>query len=142
MGPTANWRTRTWGRLASDPLYFLAWGVVVAAFVLPADLPDRLPSLCIFGGVTGLPCPGCGLTRSFVATSHLDLGAALAWHPFGPALLAATIVVLVAKPAGRRLDAWLVGVWSGRRAVRWTTYAIAAGWMVWAIARAVIALRT
>lgn len=142
MGSTANWSTRAWRRLADDPLYLLSWGVVVAAFLLPADLLEHLPSTCLVHNVTGLPCPGCGLTRSFVAATHLDLGAAFARHPFGPLLLAATIVVLVAKPAGRRLDAWLAGVWSSRRAVRWTAYAIAAGWVIWAIARAVTALRT
>lgn len=142
MEPTANWSVRAWRRLASDPLYVLAWVAVVAAFLVPADLLDRLPSLCLVRGVTGLPCPGCGLTRSFVAIAHLDPGAAFDHHPFGPALLAGMIAVLAAKPADRRLDAWLAGVWAVRRWVRWAACAIAIGWMAWAVVRVVTALRT
>jgi len=29
-----------------------------------------LPPLCGFKMMTGVPCPGCGLTRSWVATAH------------------------------------------------------------------------
>ncbi len=36
--------------------------------------------------MTGLPCPGCGLTRSFVSLGHGHFWEALHWHPLGPAL--------------------------------------------------------
>jgi hypothetical protein len=32
------------------------------------------------------PCPGCGLTTSFTASVHGQLGAALKAHPLGPAM--------------------------------------------------------
>jgi hypothetical protein len=32
------------------------------------------------------PCPGCGLTRSFVQLAHRDLRGAFAEHRLGPAL--------------------------------------------------------
>ncbi len=41
-----------------------------------------LPGTCTFRNVTGVPCPGCGLTRSFISIGHgqwLD-----AWH-YNPA---------------------------------------------------------
>ncbi|WP_425613755.1 DUF2752 domain-containing protein [Anatilimnocola sp. NA78] len=41
-----------------------------------------LPELCYFRRNTGLACPGCGLTRSFIAFGHGQLLAA--WH-FNPA---------------------------------------------------------
>lgn len=42
-----------------------------------------LPPLCLFRLVTGLPCPGCGITRSVVDLVHGDLAASLHHHPFG-----------------------------------------------------------
>ena len=43
----------------------------------------RLPSLCLLRNVTGLPCPGCGLTRSWVDLVRGDLGASLGHHRLG-----------------------------------------------------------
>ncbi len=31
--------------------------------------------------LTGLPCPGCGMTRALLAAIHLDFPRALAMHP-------------------------------------------------------------
>ena len=60
--------------IASLPVFLLA-----ARFV-----PwERIPSTCVFWHVTGLPCPTCGITRSFVALSHLDFHRSVAMHPFG-----------------------------------------------------------
>lgn len=42
--------------------------------------------LCWFRGLTGWPCPGCGLTRSLAAFGTGDLGRSFAFHPFGPLL--------------------------------------------------------
>lgn len=46
---------------------------------------DTLPAwnVCIFKRCTGLPCPGCGMTRSFFAVAHGDLAAAWSHNPFG-----------------------------------------------------------
>ena len=42
-----------------------------------------LPNVCTFQGITGLPCPGCGLTRSIVAAMHGDLAMSLRYHRLG-----------------------------------------------------------
>jgi Protein of unknown function (DUF2752) len=42
--------------------------------------------LCLFRRITGLACPGCGLTRAFVALSRGDFTAAIAFHPLAPVL--------------------------------------------------------
>lgn len=38
--------------------------------------------------MTGLDCPGCGLTRSFVSLAHGQWAAAWSYHPAGPLLFA------------------------------------------------------
>lgn len=41
------------------------------------------PNICIFRATTGLPCPGCGLTRSIVAAAHGHLAASFSHHRLG-----------------------------------------------------------
>jgi hypothetical protein len=129
-------------RIASDPPYFLAWTLVILAFALGPGVHSRLPALCPFLAATGLPCPGCGLSRSVGAAARLDFPAAFAFHAFGPVMLLGTVVALVAKPAGIRLSPWLAGLWARSRSGRAFGYVLAAAWMAWAIARAVTAARS
>jgi hypothetical protein len=81
-----------------------------------------------------IPCPGCGLTRSFKAIWHGNLGLALRYHPLGPVyfglaaafLLAALLHrplartsfplyrfhdALISKPTIRVLVVLTLGVW-------------------------------
>lgn len=81
--------------------------VLGIALLLP--MPRRgaiagLPSLCPFQALTGAPCPGCGLTRSFVCLTHGDLGQALHWHLLGPVLFFATVATLLGALRGWRLS--------------------------------------
>ncbi len=47
----------------------------------------RVPGLqCPIRALTGIPCPTCGMTRSFVAIAHGDLAEAFIQHLFGPLL--------------------------------------------------------
>ncbi len=46
-----------------------------------------LPNVCIFLRTTGLPCPGCGLTRSVVAAAHGNLALSLSYHRLGLLIL-------------------------------------------------------
>lgn len=59
------------------------------------------PPVCLFNGLTGIPCPGCGLTRSWVSAVHGDLAGSLAHHPLGWLILA------YALAQGGRHGAWL-----------------------------------
>ena len=64
--------------------------VVLLSFVLTADASHvyffgkTLPGACAFESFFGLRCPGCGLTRSFVLTAHLEFAEAYRIHPLGP----------------------------------------------------------
>lgn len=53
--------------------------IIIAYFVLGRYF---LYSLCPMVMVTGLPCPGCGLTRAGFALLRLDLAGAYRIHPF------------------------------------------------------------
>jgi hypothetical protein len=89
-----------------DPLFHtvllgLCTGVLVLAVVLSVrggsqvvvpllNLP--LPELCMLKRYTGLTCPGCGLTRCFIALARGDLHAAWAFNPAGVFLFAIVAV--------------------------------------------------
>lgn len=58
-------------------------------------LVDRpLPELCLSRSWLRLPCPGCGLTRSFIALGHGDLAAAWRYNPAGLYLFALVVFQL------------------------------------------------
>lgn len=46
-------------------------------------LVGRLPELCMLKSNTGLDCPGCGLTRSFIALAGGDVESAWHYNPVG-----------------------------------------------------------
>lgn len=53
----------------------------------------QLPGICTFRGLTGIPCPGCGLLRSVVFAVHGKLGKSLEYHRLG----IVTIVYVLAQ---------------------------------------------
>lgn len=77
-----------------------AGGLVIAA-LLPAGGIEDGPVLCPFRALTGLPCPGCGLTRSWVYLMHGDIGSSLASNWFGPVLILAVVVLAVVSIRSR-----------------------------------------
>lgn len=74
--------------------------------LMPAFHVDRLPTLCAFRRTTGLPCPGCGLTRSWVALGRGAVAESVADHRLG----------------------WLVMVWVGLQAVRHALWLVVGSW--------------
>jgi hypothetical protein len=44
------------------------------------------PFFCPFRTLTGIPCPGCGMTRSFLAIAKGNLSSAIGYNLFGPIL--------------------------------------------------------
>ncbi|MEZ0577543.1 DUF2752 domain-containing protein [Nocardioides sp. MH1] len=71
------------------------------AFLLSPDHIEDGPVICPFRALTGLPCPGCGLTRSWVYAAHGWWRESFASHPFGLVLVAG-ILALAVTVARRR----------------------------------------
>lgn len=59
---------------------------------------------CFFARATGLPCPGCGLTRGVTALFHGEWQKSWAYHPFtlGFVLLGALMTFCAVAPGGVR----------------------------------------
>ena len=51
--------------------------------------------VCMFHEITGLPCPGCGLTRGMTAFARGDVQQALHWHPFTPVFALGLVLMVV-----------------------------------------------
>lgn len=71
-------------------------GLILAGVVLVAGhaLGWRL-WVCMFHEITGLPCPGCGLTRGMTAFARGDVQQALRWHPFTPVFALGLVLMVV-----------------------------------------------
>jgi hypothetical protein len=86
-------------------------GVAAAAAALALarlGVPGMGFEVCGLRRLTGIPCPGCGMTRAFTALARGDWAAAWALHPFS---------LLLAVQAGA---AWVGSGWElvrGRRPV-------------------------
>jgi hypothetical protein len=83
---------------ALRPATVLTFGLILGALV-PVDVITHGPSFCPFKVLTGLPCPGCGMTRSVVTLLHGDLGMSVYYHPLGIALVAVMVALAV-------IDGW------------------------------------
>jgi hypothetical protein len=69
-----------------------------------------IPDTCSFKNLTGLPCPGCGLTRSIVAGLHGDFSASLSYHKLGLLTLVYVclqllfrLIVIIVRPLRKRV---------------------------------------
>ncbi len=94
----AGWdRPSTWHHWA---VLALAGGVLAgsAAFsirdreeVIVPILNRPLPGTCTFRRLTGLPCPGCGMTRGFISLAHGRLADAWSYNPAAIAFFALVV---------------------------------------------------
>lgn len=84
-------KKRTPGQIEFGIVY---GGIALLALMVARFLPvlSFAPS-CVFKGLTGVPCPTCGSTRSIVRLSHGDLAASLLMNPLMSMTLIAALVV-------------------------------------------------
>ena len=60
------------------------------------SLPEReYFTICGFKTLTGLPCPGCGLTHSFCALGKGDVSGAFGFNLLGPPLFVALVLLWI-----------------------------------------------
>ena len=94
-----------------------------AALLAAALLPDRAvrdgPVLCPFRRITGIPCPSCGLTRSWQAAGHGRLRDAVRAHPLGPLTMITAAWIALDGRAERRLAAQTSSAWTAATIVGW-----------------------
>ncbi len=89
-----SWRRRRIAEAAIGALILALGAILPIARPLPFDL-------CLWHRITGLPCLGCGMTRSICHLMHGDWAGSLAMHPAGPfvALVLAGFVLMRAAEA-------------------------------------------
>jgi hypothetical protein len=98
------------------PAAVAAVALLVSLLWTPAELPAV--EVCWFKAKTGLPCPGCGLTRGCCAIGHGDFAAAWRYNPFSFAFYGVGLAFFLGPLAARRwpgleaaLRRWKVLIW-------------------------------
>ena len=68
----------------------------VFLYFFEIDFINHLPtkSLCPFHAISGLRCPGCGMTRAMISLGQLKPGAAVGYNLFSMPLLILMVVYL------------------------------------------------
>lgn len=105
-----------------------------AAILVSANLLGVSLWPCVFHETTGMPCPGCGLTRGMSSLLRGDIAKSLAWNAFTPAFALAAAVMLLANvlPSSARIRfvAWVDGV-ERRTGITWIFAALFVIYGVW-----------
>ena len=84
---------------------FATWGSLAMLLLVSHLPPDGAGvPVCLFRALSGLPCPGCGLTRALSSLVQGHPAAAFSYHPFAFVLLPlfAMLAALNFLPAGAR----------------------------------------
>lgn len=68
-------------------------GIPLLVVLMPPGLPENLPSLCLVRNLTGMECPGCGISRAFWAVCHGEPAKA---YGFNRAIVVAFPLALIA----------------------------------------------
>ena len=89
---------------------------------------------CAFRAATGVPCPGCGLSRAMVALLRGEWRAALAFHAFAPlgafCALVLAIGALLPAPLRTRLAAHVAAFEERTGIAVWLAAAFLMYWLV------------
>lgn len=94
---------RFWNAYRESILLLACLGLLVAGmYLLHIPCPIKL--------VTGISCPGCGMTRAYVSLLRLDPRAAFSYHPLWP-LLPVLLLVLPILRKKKKERAFRITVW-------------------------------
>lgn len=104
--------------LVAPVIVFMAVAFLLVLARYYEDLPVKAPP-CALNRLTGLPCPACRGTRSFIALSQGRVGDALRLNPLAAGLVAASILWLAGfafrkglppkKTMSGKAVAWITG---------------------------------
>jgi len=82
-------------------------GLLSVSFISPSFAEGLMPH-CLFRLLTGIPCPGCGMTRTFHMIGHGNFTDAFLMNPAGPAAFMLVVMLwvrsLVLIVSGRRIE--------------------------------------
>lgn len=106
MTKSGRYSLKSIGRLMTTD-WFWSLCIIIGAVIIPAPSHHAstvlgLPKLCIFRNITGIACPGCGMTRSMIAAGHLHFKDAIEFHPLGPAVLLLLGIYCLTQLSGHR----------------------------------------
>lgn len=109
----------------------------VLSFVIPRH--GTTVPLCWVQGLVGLPCPGCGMSRSFANISQLYPADAWGYHPFGlvfyPLVVALALANLLPRQRLADVRRWLE---ARERSLRPAYFSIVAAFIAFGAVRFVI----
>ncbi len=70
--------------------FFILLTIFLASMII--EDPDLPYGVCLFKTFTGLPCPACGMTHSFVSIGHLRIIEGFYFNIIGPFLYLMLII--------------------------------------------------
>jgi hypothetical protein len=89
-------KTELWSRRLSWTILAGMTAVILISIIYrPAEVSpgEEYYTICGFKNLTGLPCPGCGLTHSFCEIGKGHMASAFGWNWLGPPLFLLMILV-------------------------------------------------
>jgi hypothetical protein len=93
-------------RLSARRLHWLAIApAAVFGLMTMASPSDDGLTICPMALLTGVACPGCGMSRAIAWMFRGDLERSVGYHPLGP-LVVVISVVAVGWALGRRFRGW------------------------------------
>ena len=96
--PLTRWmneRTSASGRWLGKPCIFAAWAGLLLALLTPPHGTGF--TVCCLESATGIPCPGCGLTRSLSCGLRGMFAESWHYHPMGFLVLAMFVTIAAAS---------------------------------------------
>lgn len=99
-----NKLSHVWSVYKETVIIFFSLGIyVLLAYLLHIPCPFRF--------FTGIPCPGCGMTRAYITLLEGDVMGAFAFHPLWPLIPVAGVLLAVfhgeKRKLGRNLTVWV-----------------------------------
>lgn len=76
--------------------------LIVLAVVVVATLLGK--GVCYFRNITGIPCPGCGMTRSFLYILQGEFAKAWHMHPFAYGWIVLAVIFFVDRYVIRKKE--------------------------------------